>query len=133
MASNLQISRLKFQIGEWTMQKKVRIFLAGFLCVIAATVLLACGGYGHHYDGYPNGYGYNSGYQADRDAYNYGYREGREHGESDRRHGEDFNYSHDSKFRHGISDNRYINDRFRQGYARGYQEAYYGSGGYHRY
>jgi hypothetical protein len=113
------------------MQNKVRIFLVGFVCVILASLFVACG-YGHHYDryGYPNGYGYNSGYQSDREAYNYGYREGYEHGQSDRRHGEDFNYSHDSKFRHGISDNRYINDRFRQGYARGYQEAYYGNRGY---
>lgn len=112
------------------MQKKVKIFLAGFVCVILASVLFACGGYSHHPGyGYPYGNGYNSGYQSDREAFNYGYREGYEHGESDRRHGEDFNYSHDSKFRNGVSNDRYINDRFRQGYARGYQEAYYGSRG----
>jgi hypothetical protein len=135
LASNLQIFSLKFQFWRKDMQKKLRFFLVGFVCVMLAGVFLACSsGYGHRSGyGYPYGYGNNSGYQS-RDAFNYGYREGYEHGVSDRRHGEDFNYSHDSKFRNGISNDRYINDQFRQGYYRGYQEGYYGNrSGYYRY
>lgn len=116
------------------MQKKVKIFLAGFVCVMLASVFVACGGYGHHYDNNRYGYGYGSGYyQGSRDALNYGYREGYEHGVSDRRHREDFNYSHDRKFRSGISSNEYVNQQFRQGYVRGYEQGYYGGGSYNRY
>jgi hypothetical protein len=117
------------------MQKKVKIFLLGFVCVMLASVFVACGGYGHNYGdygryGYRNGSGY---YQGSRDAFNYGYREGYEHGVSDRRHREDFNYSHDGKFRSGISSNEYVNQQFRQGYVRGYEQGYYGGGSYYRY
>ncbi len=114
------------------MQKKLKIFFIGFVCVIAASLFVACGGYHHDY-GYP-GYGYSSSYyQGSREAFNYGYREGYDHGVSDRRHGDDFNYSHDGKFRHGISSNDYVNQQFRQGYVRGYEQGYYGGRNYNRY
>jgi hypothetical protein len=113
------------------MQKKVKIFLIGLFCVITASLFVACGGYHHRDYGYP-GYGYGSGYyQGNREAFNYGYREGYEHGVSDRRHGEDFNYSHDGKFRRGISSNEYVNREFRSGYVRGYEQGYYAGSRYY--
>lgn len=105
------------------------------LVVLAVSAFVACGpsyhhGYGEHYN--QGNYGYGSSTEAAR-AYDYGYKEGREHGYSDRRAGEDFQYSHDRRFQEGISRDRYVNDRFREGYVRGYQDGYYGRGGYGRY
>lgn len=114
---------------------KNKIFLIAALCAILAGSLTACSShYGYHdrdrydRDGY---YGGGNGYRSDREAYDYGYRRGYEHGVTDRRNRENFDYDHDDLFRRGISRDRSINERFRQGYARGYEAGYRGS--YHRY
>jgi hypothetical protein len=132
--ANIEVENFNF--GEFDMQKKVKIFLTGFVCVMLASLFIACGGgYGHRY-GYPygSGYGFGYGYQSERQVYDYGYRKGYEDGIDDRRDGDRFNYYDHREFRNGISNDRYTNDRFRQGYARGYEQGYYSGGNrYNRY
>jgi hypothetical protein len=96
----------------------------GSCALFLMAALYACGPkYGYHNDTVYGSYGY----QSEREAFETGYRRGYDHGWSDRRNGEGFNYQHDEVFRRGISRDEYINNRFRQGYVRGYENGYHGS------
>jgi hypothetical protein len=99
--------------------KRMGLLICILVCGISVGMLAACGPkYGYHQDRYY------SGYNDSRDAYNTGYRRGYDHGREDRRAGLNFDFDHDPVFRNGISRDSYINDRFRQGYVRGYQDGY---------
>lgn len=107
---------------------KAPMIVIGIACVILAGSLLGCGpqyayygqGYRGHHDGYQS-----SPYQA-REAYDAGYQRGYEHGSADRRGRLSFDFDHDEVFRRGVSNDRYVNEQFRSGYARGYGDGYYG-------
>jgi hypothetical protein len=108
------------------MRKKTTLIL--FVLTIPL-LLAACGTYRHDRYGYP-GNGYDQyGYGA-RDAFQYGYQRGFELGTADRKAGESFDYDDGDLYKHGISDDHYINEQFRSGFKRGYTDGYYGRGNY---
>lgn len=107
------------------MKKPVK--LMAMIGALSLVTLFAAGCSNHYnrngyYDPHHGSHGYSNGY---KDPYRIGYDRGFEHGYADRRSHYSFNYEHSDVFRHGISSNSYANDRFRDGYARGYRDGYY--------
>jgi len=98
---------------------------------------VACHPYGYDYD---HSRYYGSSYYGHRDyspqqAAQIGYRDGYDHGISDRQSRNSYDYDHDRRYRDGISSDSYVNRYYRDAYARGYSEGYYGNHyyGYRRY
>jgi len=116
------------------MSKKYSILL-GLASFALAIFLVGCS-YHHDYDRYHNyGYGYGNyaynGYSGGvQQAYQSGYQRGYDHGTYDRRNGYRFDYRDDDVYRSGVSRDGYINSQFRNGYERGYRDAYSGLRGY---
>lgn len=124
------------KLGDYFYKKAVRVgsalaFAAVLTGGIAALPAQAQHGrYGH--DDYGYGRRMSNG-DLQRIAMVNGYSEGYEHGIEDRRNRAGFNYQHDSEFRSATSGYRsewgsvgVYQSGFRSGYARGYQDAYYG-------
>jgi hypothetical protein len=88
------------------------------------------GRYGDHHD---DGYDRRGGEEGRRVVAVNGYAEGYEHGVRDRRDRASFDYEHGGAYQRamegydeGFGSERAYQDRFREGYARGYEDGYYG-------